>query len=191
MRTILGWVPVGLAVAVLAAAGCASHPDDAYFRNTSTAANVYVAPGAPAVHKVALLPFKGPTSLAGESVADLWVTEVLRAGRYELVERSRLAQVLGETELALAGLSAARAAEAGAMAGADAVLIGTVDEYGTVAYKGRTLPVVGVTARLVECRTGRVVWSVDHARKGGPGDTLPGVARQVVHEMMAALYKAW
>lgn len=191
MMKTLHQVRYTFALAVLLAAGCATNSDDAYFRGTSTAANVYTAPGPSSVHKVALLPFNGPTSLAGESVADLWVTEVLRSGRYELVERSRLAQVLGETELALAGLSAARAAEAGAMAGAEGVLIGTVDEYGTVAYKGRTLPVVGITARLVECRTGRVIWSVDHARKGGPGETLPGLARQVVHEMMAALYKAW
>lgn len=184
----LGCFVVGL----LILAGCATSPEERYFGGTKTDANVYLAPGAKAVSKVAVLPFRAPTELIGVSVADLWVTEVLRSGRHELVERGRMAQVLSEAELALAGATSTRAAEVGQMLGADGVIVGTVDEYGTVARKGRAVPVVGVTARLIDCASGRVVWSVDLARQADGGEvTLPGLARQVVHEMMAAIYQAW
>jgi curli biogenesis system outer membrane secretion channel CsgG len=188
MKRGYGWY----VVLGLLAAGCASTPEEKYFGRTATEANVYLAPRAKELTKVAVLPFKAPTELIGSSMADLWVTEVLRSGHYELVERSRMAQVLSEAELALSGLSATRAAEVGQMLGAEGVIVGTVDEYGTMARKGRTVPVVGVTARLINCANGKVMWSVDLAQSAAGAEvTLPRLARQVVHEMMAAIYQAW
>lgn len=183
----------GMVVAAcLAAWGCVSNPNDSYFRTTITKANVYVAPDDFAINKVAILPFRAPTELIGTSVSDMFVTEMLKAGRYELVERSQMAKVLGEAELALAGLSASRAAEIGAMVGADGVIIGTVDEYGTVAYRGHPYPVVGVSARMIDCKSGKVVWSVDLAERADDKvTTLSQHGRAVVHEMTAALYKEW
>jgi TolB-like protein len=176
----------------LLAWGCVSNPNDSYFRETITKANVYVAPDDFAVNKVAILPFKAPTELIGTSVSDMFVTEMLRAGRYELVERSQMAKVLGEAELALAGLSASKAAEVGAMMGADGVVIGTVDEYGTVAYRGHPYPVVGVSARMIDCKSGKVVWSVDLAERADDKvTTLSQHGRAVVHEMTSALYREW
>ena len=48
---------------------------EAYFRNTRTDANVYVAPVASSIEKVAILPFKAPTELIGSSVSDIIVRE--------------------------------------------------------------------------------------------------------------------
>lgn len=181
-----------LFVCLLLAGGCAS-PDGGYFTETESRANVYVAPGTDAgVKKVALLPFKAPTELIGVSVSDLFVTELLRTSRYELVERSQMAQVLSESELALAGLSASKAIEVGAMLGADAVIIGTVDEYSATAARGHAFPVVGAAARLIDCKTGKILWSVDYAERArSKAVTLPQQARTVVHAMVAALYKKW
>jgi curli biogenesis system outer membrane secretion channel CsgG len=171
--------------------GCVSSGDP-YFTETQTDANVYVAPAQAQVRKVAILPFKAPTELIGASVSDMFVTECLRAGRYELVERGQMSQVLSEAELTLAGLSASKAAEVGNMLGADAVMIGTVDEYGTVANRGRTFPVVGISTRLIDCESGKILWSVDLAERGQSATgTLPQHARKVVHAMMAALYQQW
>lgn len=188
-RFVRCWAGVALAAGL---AGCASDSQDTYFRDTSSAANVYVAPVSSPIAKVAIMPFKAPTELIGTSVSDLFVTEMLRAGRYELVERSQMARVLNEAELALAGLSASRAAEIGNMLGADGVIIGTVDEYATIALRGKTLPVVGITARLIDCSNGKVMWSVDLAKRADePDQTLPSLARDVVHEMTAGLYQKW
>jgi len=170
--------------------GCAS--GNPYFTKVHSDANVYVAPRPVAIEKVAVLPFRAPTELIGSSVSDLFVTEMLRAGRYELVERSQMAKVLSETELAMAGLSSSAAAEVGNMIGADGVIIGTVDEYGTVAQRGKSYPVVGISVRLIECESGKVMWSVDLAKRAPSyKNTLPEHGRSVVHEMTAGLYQKW
>jgi curli biogenesis system outer membrane secretion channel CsgG len=189
MQRFLGmlWVVAGAA----ALAGCAS-PGDDYFLSQPSGANVCVLAEGRQISKVAIMPFKAPTELIGSSVSDLFVTEMLKAGRYELVERGQMAQVLSESELALAGLSASKAVEVGNMLGADGVIIGTVDEYSTVAQRGRTYPVVGMSVRLIDCKSGKVVWSVDCARKAETRDvTLPQHARAVVHEMVSGLYREW
>lgn len=179
---------VSAAVAV-GFAGCAANdPAAAHVRGAGTGSNVYVAPGHVAVRKVAVLPFKAPTELIGAAVSDQILTELLRTGRYELVERSQLAQVLGEQELALAGLSAGKAAEVAAMAGADGVIIGTVSEYETAAQGGRTVPVVGISARLIESRTGRILWSADLSRRGSGGLTISEHSRVVVHDLIGGVF---
>ncbi len=182
-----------LLVAVLAMGwlGCAT-PEQEYFGGSRSRANVFVSPARGAITKVAVMPFKGQTELIGTSVSDLFVTEILRSGKYELVERGRMAQVLSESELALAGLSASRAAEVGNMLGADGVIIGTVDEYATVAQRGHPYPVVGVTARMIDCKNSKIIWSVDLAKRADSKDvTMPEHARAIVHEMMSGLYQKW
>ena len=186
---------VAVFAAVLAAvwvAGCASDGLDAYFRDVDPHTSVYVAPGSPCVEKVALMPFKAPTELIGTSVSDMFVTELLRIGRFHLVERSQMANVLNESELALSGLSESKAAEVGKMLGADAVIIGTVDEYATSAKSGNAVPVVGISVRMIDCRSGRVLCSADLAKRGVDGDVSLGEqARLVVHRITASLYQKW
>ena len=189
------WRVSGCILGLAVLAGGLARPaaaQDAYFRRTKSDANVYVAPVASPIQKVAVMPFKAPTELIGSSVSDIFVTELLRAARYTLVERGQIAQVLGETELALSGLSDSAAIEAGKMLGADGVILGTVDEYSTVAYRGRSYPVVGASIRLIDCDSGRVMWSVGHARRAeDPMETLSGHGRVVVHEMVSALVQNW
>jgi TolB-like protein len=173
-------------------AGCATTEHDAYFGDVKSRANVFVAPVPTPIKKIAIMPFKAQTELIGTSVSDLFVTEMLRAGRYELVERAQMAKVLSESELALAGLSASRATEVGNMLGAEGVVIGTVDEYATVAQSGHPYPVVAITVRLIDCTSGKVMWSSDLAKRADSKDTtLPEQARAVTHEIVAGLYNKW
>jgi fibronectin type 3 domain-containing protein/TolB-like protein len=187
----MGRLAVPIAFLVLLC-GCASDSQDAYFNGSGRDANVYVAPVPSDIAKVAIMPFRAPTELIGSSVSDLFVTEMLRAGRYELVERSQMAKVLSETELSMAGVSESKAVEIGSMVGADGVIIGTVDEYSAVAQRGKTYPTVGISVRLIDCRTGKVMWSADLAQRADSASTtLPQHARSVVHELTAGLYQRW
>ncbi|MGI6098304.1 MAG: fibronectin type III domain-containing protein [Kiritimatiellia bacterium] len=172
--------------------GCATSGADPYFAGQRSQANVYVAPERSNIAKIAILPFKGPTELIGSSVSDLVVTEILRTRRYTLVERGQMASVLGEAELAMAGLSQSKAVEVGRMMGADGVVIGTVDEYTMQAQGGKTYAVVGVAVRLIHCASGQIVWSADLARVAdSPNVPLAAHARAVVHELMCGLYQNW
>lgn len=172
--------------------GCATSRD-AYFRNAVTRANVYVdSTRNEKIQEIALLPLKAETELIGTSVADLFVTEFLRTGRYTLVERSQISHVLGETELALSGLSADQAIKVGTMVGADGVIIGTVSEYGTMALSGHAYPVVAISLRLIDCTSSKIVWSVDlAARADSKKIALSEQARKIVHEIVAGLYQQW
>ena len=138
--------------------------------------------------RVAVLPLRAEVDLVGLSVSDMFVTEVFKTGRFVLVERSQLSKVLGESELTLAGLTDAKAAEVGGIAGADAVLVGTVPEYGTVANKGKVLAAGGISCRLIDCKSGQVVWTESRSRKATSPDIIPSqLARDVVAEMCASL----
>ncbi len=171
--------------------GCAT-VDEAYFLDTKTKANVFVAPGTTPIKKIAIMPFKAPTELLGGSVADIFVTEMLRTGRYDILERSRMAQVLSESELALAGVSAAKATEIGNMMGADAIVLGTVDEYSRVKHGWHDDALIGMSARMIDCKSGQVIWSVDLAKHADDKNTtLSEHTRTVAHEMVAALYRKW
>ncbi len=175
---------------ILGFAGCASAPGaGGHFGRAGTKANVFVTPAHENVQRVAVLPFKAATELIGASVSDMFVTELLRTHRYELIERSQLANILGEAEIALSGLTTGQAAQVGKMAGADAVIIGTVSEYENVAQWGYALPVVGISVRMIDSESGRIIWSVDHAERGERRSTLAQHSRTVVHEMTAALYR--
>lgn len=163
-----------------------------YYKNAVSNATVYVAPRPSAINRVAVLPFKAPTELIGSAVSDIFTMELLRTERYTLVERSQISGVLGETELSLSGLSEEAAITAGRMLGADAVILGTVDEYATVASGGNTYPVVGASIRMIDCTSGEVMWSVGHSiRSEERLATLSSHARAVILEMMVALVQNW
>ncbi len=176
-----------LAAAALLLAGCAAPSGYSSGGAGTGEPNVYVSREAADIDKVGILPFKAATTLIGGSVSDIFVTELMKMDRYELVERSQMAGVLGESEVALSGLTAGEAAQLGQMVGANGVILGTVSEYENVAQGGRTYPVVGISIRLIDSKTGKILWSVDHAARGNRGDVLAQHARAVVKQMAAAL----
>ena len=160
--------------------------------SVASAPSVYVAAQKSQIRKVAVLPFRASTDLIGSSASDIFGTALLQTGRYQLVERSQITGVLGETELAMAGMSDSAAMAAGRMLGAEGVVLGTVDEYGNIAYKGRSYPVVGASVRMIDCQSGQVMWSVGlSSRSTDRMATLSGHARQVVNEMITALRAQW
>lgn len=168
-------------------AGCASPYGASSGGGDIGQPNVFVSRDAADVEKIGILPFKAATSLIGASVSDMFVTEFMKMERYELVERSQMSGVLGETEVGLSGLTSGQAAQLGQMIGAQGVVIGTVSEYEQVAQGGRSYPVVGVSIRLIDSGTGKILWSVDYAKRGGKNDTLAQHARSVVQRMASAL----
>lgn len=154
--------------------------------------SVYVAPNPAPIRVVAVMPFQAATELIGASVSDLMVTEILRSGRCELVERTQLSKVLQEAEVGLSGLTDTKAVELGKMLGAQGVIVGSVDEYGMISRKGNTYASVGISARLIDTSTGSVVWSVSHASTASsPEISLSQHARAVVRGMMSALVARW
>lgn len=189
----LGVLPLGLLLAGCCCFGGRSNRRaPAPEQELASGANVYVAPMTSPVRIVAVMPFQAETELIGRATSDLFVTELLRAGRYDLVERGQLSRVLNEAEVALSGISESDAVALGSMLGADGVIIGTVDEYGTIAQRGRNYPVVGLSVRLIDCESGRVMWSASFASMAEePNTPLSQHCRRVVRGAVTGLRSQW
>ncbi|MEZ4316139.1 MAG: CsgG/HfaB family protein [Myxococcota bacterium] len=122
---------------------------------------------------LAVLPFDNHTGDAandalGVGVADMLVTDLGEVASLELIERSRMRDVLAEMELSRSDwVDPTRAAKAGRGLGAEWMLVGSV-----IALE----PKLRIDARLVEVESGRVLHSVSAE---GPRDTFFEVEKEL------------
>ena len=117
--------------------------------------------------RIAVLDFEGLDKLEGKAelrLTDLLVTALVATGRFDVVERSRMEQVLLEQDLGLAGIvDETTAAEVGKILGAEYVILGTVsaatqqniDKFGYIL----SVIEVGVDVRAVDAVTGKILLS--------------------------------
>ncbi len=128
--------------------------------------------------RIAVMPFKlgqikrwwGWDWDPGEGISDMLVTELVNSGRFSVVERERLDEVLQEQNLAREGVvDAATAARIGKVLGVQLFVFGTVTQF-SLDSKIIELPVVGklaewrarctLNARLVNVETSEIMASV-------------------------------
>ncbi|GAG62302.1 unnamed protein product, partial [marine sediment metagenome] len=128
--------------------------------------------------RIAVMPFKigqikswwGWDWDPGEGISDMLVTELVNSGRFSVVERERLDEVLQEQNLAREGVvNAATAARIGRILGVQLFVFGTVTEFSLTSKKIR-LPVAGevnewrarcaLNARLVNVETSEIMAAV-------------------------------
>jgi curli biogenesis system outer membrane secretion channel CsgG len=128
----------------------------------------------------------------GEGFGEMLTTELMNTGRFIVVERQALQDVIGEQELGQAGLvKQESAAKVGELLGAQIIVRGVVSEFdiaesgggGGIGIRGFRLGVktsnarVAVDIRLIDSTTGQVLYShnaAGHAEASGVG---VGVAR--------------
>lgn len=68
---------------------------------------------------------------AGEGMADMLITELVKTGRYLVVERTELQRVMDEQALGLSGaVTKQTAAHVGELLGAELAVFGTISEFG-------------------------------------------------------------
>ncbi len=140
---------------------------------------------------VAVLPFKSAVEQAGESISDMFTTELLKTAKYGLIERGQIASVLKEQEYGLSGIVDDRqAVELGRILGVQGVVVGSVSEYGFQKVKIARAPSVGLSVRMIDTTTGKIVWSISHTQVGPAMASLSAQAGRVVDEMVQALAAA-
>lgn len=114
----------------------------------------------------------------GEAAQDVFVTELVKSGKYRVIERERINAIMQEKGLNLSGdIDPSTAMQIGKLLGADYMLAGSVTEYGVDTAEGgapsvRGLPSFGfgkknftaaLDARVFNVSTGEIVWA-DSAR---------------------------
>ncbi|MFN0152459.1 MAG: hypothetical protein ACKVU1_17270 [bacterium] len=162
------------ALAVVAFAACALASCSGPARFIDKEADI------PFYERVAIVPFSalGSDATSGQKVTAVFFVELLRASQFEVVEPGQftaaMTRVRGGTP---AGnpWSTAELAKLGEEAGVQGIFFGTVRDYEMERSGQEAFPVVSVDARFVDAATGRVVWSANRTRRGGPGIPLAGI----------------
>ncbi|MEO5367516.1 MAG: hypothetical protein H7831_14420 [Magnetococcus sp. WYHC-3] len=141
---------------------------------------------------VAVLPFENLTNnpSAGIIIGDLVLTDVQSRDLFRIQEPSETRRLLSEMKIDINRLADASVARKVARSlGVDAVLVGHVSEF---AYQHglREEPAVGMSARLVGAREGRILWNANQSRMGGGflrRESIVHTAQQAVREMVDSL----
>ncbi len=109
-----------------------------------------------------------------EAMQDVFVTELVKSGKFRVVEREQLAALMAEKNLALSGdVDPSTAVKMGKILGVNYILTGAVTEYGVTDKSGHgsgigRLPgfsagkrnfVAAVNARMIDTSTGEIVWA--------------------------------
>jgi curli biogenesis system outer membrane secretion channel CsgG len=91
----------------------------------------------------------------GSGVADIFLTEAFRSGRFRITERGELDKILREQNLALSGrIDPGTAADVGRITGAEIIVLGSLTEFGvtTTGGGGRVLGIFGGSTETVTAR---------------------------------------
>jgi len=152
-----------VAVLVLAFVGlsCASGP------------RVYVNPDADMAfyQKIAVLPFTNLSTegLAAQRVSRAFITELIMANRFQIVQPEDFVGTLQRMGVSPAGdgsYDLAKLKEAATQLGVTGILRGAVSEYRMERTTGGDVPVVAFDAELLDVNTGNVVWRSAIAKRG-------------------------
>ena len=161
----------------------------------------FAQPGAvlPAGSTVAVLPFENLTNHpnAGQIAADIVSTELYGVEGIRSMDASRVRSRLSAAKPAAdatatdtpADAAPPDAQAAGRTLGVDAVLAGSVSEYG-YQHGLREEPVVGLNARLVRSSDGAVLWTSSQSEAGRgyfSRDSVNNVAQRVAARMIDSL----
>ena len=107
-----------------------------------------------------------------EAAQDVFVTELVKSGKYRVVEREQLEALMREKNLTLSGdVDPSTAIRIGKLLGVNYLLAGAVTEYGNTnvggggfgVSAGKKKFVAAMNARLIDTSTGEIVWA-DEAR---------------------------
>lgn len=126
---------------------------------------------------------------AAQGISDLLTNRLVQSGRYTVIERSRIAEILQEQNLGTAGrIDSSTAAQVGQLLGADAVIIGSVTRF-NLDEEGNSVSVFGfgggrrtrkaevaLAARVVNTTTGEIMGVAESSAEAEQGSSSVSVS---------------
>jgi hypothetical protein len=122
----------------------------------------------------------------------------LLTGVLDVVEPGEVNQVLAKASIeSVSSLTTEQIKNIGTALGAQAIILGTVEEFGEVRSGSLSAPLVTIGLRMVDVESGTIIWSVNHSRGGvgtkmrlfGIGEgTISEITTRVVREAIDTLF---
>ena len=142
----------------------------------------YLKPGvtAPHIKSIAVLPFDNISGHpdAGKKVLNLLLTELARTELFDIAEVGEVEKVLRSLRVRTAAeLDLSKLQELGDRLDVEGVIVGSVDEYDLRQGTGRSVPVVAISARMLEAQPGDILWVISHMHDGDDWATVFGFGR--------------
>ncbi|HBR16776.1 MAG: hypothetical protein A3G39_04525 [Deltaproteobacteria bacterium RIFCSPLOWO2_12_FULL_43_16] len=121
------------------------------------------------IKKIAVLPFYNMSGQkdAGKIVANVFVTEMFKSGRFRVEEPGNVVQFMIQERMDTIGeIEIERLKILGKRLSVDAVVVGTVEEFDDGRGGAYPSPIVSITARMIDSNSGQLIWSAQNKKKG-------------------------
>jgi len=184
-------IVLSLLLALASLAACATHQD--IFRDDKMDFS--------AIQTVAVMPFVNLSreSTAAERVRDVFINRLLATGALYVLPVGEVARGVARAEVITPSApSPEDIVKLGGILKAQAIITGTVREYGEVRSGTAIANVISVSAEMVETQTGRVVWSAASTQGGvgmvdrlfgGGGQAMDSITQKAVDDLIIKLFK--
>jgi len=152
---------LALVLLLLAGVGCAAKKQKVTYHDANMDFGL--------VRSVAVMPFDNlsPTGKAGQRTRDVLMTMLQATGSIYVIPAGEVQRGIGRSSIETpAEPTPQEVVELAQIVSADAIITGTLREYGQVRSGTNTGNVISLSLKMMEAETGRVVWSAS-ATKGG------------------------
>lgn len=154
-----------------------------------------------AVKTAAVMPFVSLTRdpVVAERVRDVFITRLLSTGAVYVVPVGEVARGVARVEIQNPGTpSPEEIVKLGGIIKAQAVITGTVREYGEVRSGTVSANIISLSLQMIETQTGKVVWTASstkggikiwHRLFGGGGQPMNKITVKAVNDLINGLLK--
>ncbi len=154
-----------------------------------------------AVRSIAVMPFMSLARdpVVADRVRDVFINKLLATGAVYVLPIGEVARGASRAEIQNPSApSPEEVVKLGGIIKVEAIITGTVREYGEVRSGTASSNIASVSLQMVETQTGRVVWSASSTRGGvniwdrlfgGGGKPMDIVTQKAVDDLIRALFK--
>ena len=139
------------------------------------------------IRRVAVLPLDNLSreQMANEKVQRILVSELLATGAFEVIDPGEVNRAVAELgPPAAAGIKVEEVKRLGRSLNVQALVMGSVVEYGEVRSGAVSAPLVSLALRIVETERGAIIWSSSVSEGGITlGTRLLGSSRDTISEV--------